>query len=63
MTFSFRKVRKFTQILNPTQIANIASAPTKAEIQLTMMEDELKTGRSTGLVAWFSMGLKIEETQ
>jgi hypothetical protein len=38
-------------------------APTKAEIQLNMMEEELRTGMSRGVVRWLADGLKIEESQ
>jgi hypothetical protein len=42
---------------------NLNTAPTKAEILLTLMEAEVTPGRSGSMVAWIAEGFKIEESQ
>jgi hypothetical protein len=64
MMSSLKKVPNAVEINIHTQSSHrIVPAPTKAEIQLNMMEEELRAGTSRGLVAWLADGLKIEESQ
>lgn len=41
----------------------VSTAPTKAQFQLTMMEEEMETGMGRGVGAWLADGIKIEEAQ
>jgi hypothetical protein len=49
--------------LEPILNGDPLTAPTKAQFQLTMMEEELETGMSRGVGAWLAEGIKIEEAQ
>lgn len=38
-------------------------APSQAELQLELDEDEIQTGAAVGATAWLASGLKIQEDQ
>lgn len=50
-------------ILTPTSIAHLLSAPSKADHQLRISEEELESGVYCGAGSWLAMGMQIQETQ
>lgn len=60
------QLEKGQQIYSDINVRSVTIAhlaPTKAEILLSMMEAEVGSGRSGGMLDWMSGGLKIEESQ
>lgn len=43
--------------------STISTAPTKADIQIRLSDEELKSRKQTGVTSWLSSGIRIQDRQ